>query len=225
MRYYYIYKITLLKGTLKNHYYFGQHITDNINDNYAGSGTLLITYYNKYGKIENETYIKEIISFHHSTEELNIAEANIIGDKYKSDKMCINLCAGGRRPGYSDEFRKKLSESHKGKTPWNKGKHLSEEQKQQISKLKQGNKYHLGHKLSEEQKHNVSIGTIIAMSNPEVRVKISKAKKGKKLSEETKKKMSESHRGKKLSEEAKKKLSDFLTGKHYKIINHKRIYI
>ena len=48
----------------------------------------------------------------------------------------------------------------------------------------------------------------------EIRKKISKAHKGKHLSDETKKKMSESRKGKHFSDETKKKLSESRKGKH-----------
>lgn len=35
-KFYYTYKITLLKGSLAGHYYYGQHRTSNLNDGYAG---------------------------------------------------------------------------------------------------------------------------------------------------------------------------------------------
>ena len=55
MRYYYTYKITCLKGSLKGHYYYGQHTTDNLDDGYCGNGIIIKKYYKKYGVIENVT--------------------------------------------------------------------------------------------------------------------------------------------------------------------------
>lgn len=65
-KYIYTYKITCLKGSLAGHYYFDQHRTNNINDGYIGSGRIIGDYYKKYGKIEHQTYIKEIIAFYNS---------------------------------------------------------------------------------------------------------------------------------------------------------------
>lgn len=50
----------------------------------------------------------------------------------------------------TDEQKKKLSEAHKGKAPWNKGKPMSEETKRKISESNKG-KYH-----SEESKRKMS---------------------------------------------------------------------
>ena len=86
---------------------------------------------------------------------------------------------------HTEEHNKKISESHKGKIPWNKGKEMSEEAKRKSSES------HKGKKMSEEAKRNMS-----------------ESRKGTKLSEETKQKMSESHKGTKLSEESKQKISE-----------------
>lgn len=109
MIYYYIYKITCLCGSFKNHYYLGRHKTKKLNDGYAGSGVKINKYYDKYGKIENKTYIKEILAFYNNDEELTKAEKNFIDDKYITDPMCLNLCEGGLNiSGYS--FSKKQKE-------------------------------------------------------------------------------------------------------------------
>jgi hypothetical protein len=77
----------------------------------------------------------------------------------------------------------------KGRTPWNKGKKLSEETKKKISE-----------KISELQKGK--------KHSEETKKKISESHKGKILSEEHKRKLSESHKGKKFSEETKQKMSE-----------------
>lgn len=131
-------------------------------------------------------------------------------------------------------YSKFMSKLHKNQPSKNKGKKLSEEQKQMLSnahkgkklseshkqKISEGNK---GRKFSEEHKARLrekAIGRVMAEATCK---KISESKKGKKLSEahrakvvnaligrkhsdETKKKISESHKGKKLSEEHKKHL-------------------
>lgn len=121
-KYYYTYKITLLKGSLAGHYYYGQHSTNDLNDGYAGSGHKVIKYYNKYDKIEGVTYKKDIIAFYNNDDELNKAEAELIGDKYNTDPMCLNLKAGGIQAVLSKESRQKISATLNGNCPWNKGK-------------------------------------------------------------------------------------------------------
>ena len=103
----------------------------------------------------------------------------------------------------SEEARRKMSESLKGRIVWNKGKESSEETKQKLSES------HKGIKQSEETRRKNS--------------ESNKGEKnhfyGKHHSEETKQKMSESHRGKnkgnvpwikgkKMSDESKRKISE-----------------
>ena len=45
-KYHYFYKIT---NVINNHYYYGIHSTDDLNDGYMGSGTRLHYAYKKYG--------------------------------------------------------------------------------------------------------------------------------------------------------------------------------
>lgn len=146
--YYYTYKITLLKGTLTGHYYYGQHRTNNLNDNYCGSGRKLKDYYKKYGKVDGETYIKEILAFYNNVDELNKAETELVADKYKTDNLCLNLKSGGIQPGYSVETRNKISKALKGRT-------LSEETKYKLSITHKGKQSWLGMHHSEEAKQKI----------------------------------------------------------------------
>ena len=121
-RFHYIYKITLLCGSKKGYYYFGKRTTrpwqknpSVIDDGYAGSGTVVKNYFNKYGKILNETYIKEIVEFNESFEINSKREKEIIGDRYETDPLCLNLKEGGFGGVYSIETRKKISDALKGK--------------------------------------------------------------------------------------------------------------
>lgn len=187
MKYYYTYKITLLKGSLAGHYYFGQHTTSNLNDGYAGSGRKITDYYKKYGKIEHQTYIKEIIAFYNNLDELNNAEAELIGDKYDTDNMCLNLKAGGNRSLLSAESVKLFSEVKKGNNHPMYGKHHSEETRHKMSEAKKGDKNYLyGKHLSEETKKKLS-------ESHKGRVTWIK---GKHLSEEARQKKSISMKGK-----------------------------
>lgn len=208
MTYFYIYKITLTEGKLKDHYYIGQHKTNNLNDGYKGSGTIVKDYYKKHPN----GYKKEILEWCGNEVDMNYYEDYFVGDKYKTDPMCLNIKPGGNKAGYSEETRKKLSEA-------NKRRKLSEETRKKISEaLKGENNYWYGKKLSEEH-----------------RKKLSEAKKN--ISDEARNKMSESHKGKTspmkgktLSEESREKISEAMKGripwnkgKHWKNIDGKRV--
>jgi hypothetical protein len=141
-KFYYTYKIICLKGSFAGHYYLGQHKTNDLNDGYTGSGTKIQHYFKKYNKIENETYIKQILNFYDNVDELNEAEEILIGDKWKTDPLCLNLCAGGR--GYNMNYKH------------NRKSHIcSEACKQKIGAKNKGNKARLGMKASEETKQKM----------------------------------------------------------------------
>lgn len=148
MKYFYTYKTTLLKGKLKNYYYFGQHTTSDLNDSYCGSGVLIRDYMKKYGAKKNVTYKKEIIQFYNNLDDLNKAEAELIGDKYKTDPMCLNLIAGGNQCGVSIETQQKLKEKRKGRKPA-LGHKCSEEHKQKIREKNLGHKNYMHHQPEE----------------------------------------------------------------------------
>ncbi len=96
--FYYIYKITFLKGFPTGRYYLGKRTFygESIDkDTYTGSGTFCFAYFKKYGTINGETYIKEILEINPSQEINRDREVYWIGDKYKTDPLCMNLVAGG----------------------------------------------------------------------------------------------------------------------------------
>lgn len=148
---YYIYKITCTKGTFKDHFYYGKHQTNNIDDGYKGSGKLLKNYYKKYPN----DYIKEIISYHNSLEELNNAEKLILS-QYLDNKLCLNIQIGGTGGDnytYLSEEEKEIRRKklkNGCKNWWN---NLSEEEKKawgkKMSELQKGKN------LSEEHYKNL----------------------------------------------------------------------
>lgn len=166
MQYHYIYKTTLLLGSLAGKYYIGKRSTDSRRNvlpeedvDYAGSGNVVRRYFKKYGKIPGVTHIKEIIEVNSDKRTNGEREREIIGNLYETDPMCLNEIRGGwgggwYTPGHtvSEETRKKLSEKKKGR-------HLSEEHKQKISLSNKGKKMteETKKRMSEAQKgHTVS---------------------------------------------------------------------
>lgn len=114
----YIYKIHFLCGYPTGRYYIGKH-TGYIDDTYGGSGKFCKAYYNKYGKVKGETYIREILEINPSKEINRDREKMVVGDLWRTDPLCMNQMPGGwgLLPG--------------GDSP-HKGKHLSEEAKEKI---------------------------------------------------------------------------------------------
>lgn len=161
----YIYKITCLCGSLKDHYYIGKHTTKNINDGYAGSGIKIREYYNKYGKVEGKTFIKEILEYNDTPEMNAEREKKIIGSLWIDDPMCLNLMEGGKSSGMKGKkHSQEWLDKRRGQPAWNKGKKASEKAKINQSIAHLGQKaWNKGIPMTEEQK-----------------VKLSKAKKGSK---------------------------------------------
>lgn len=89
MKYFYFYKITNL---INNHFYYGVHITNNLNDGYMGSGKRLKYAIKKYG-IENFT--KEILKYFDSKEEAFEYESEIVNENLVKNNNCYNLTKGG----------------------------------------------------------------------------------------------------------------------------------
>lgn len=90
-KYNYFYKIT---NNLNNHFYYGIHSTDNLEDGYMGSGTRLNYAYKKYG-IENFT--KEILKFFDTREECAEYEAEMVTEELIHNNECYNIVFGGEK--------------------------------------------------------------------------------------------------------------------------------
>jgi group I intron endonuclease len=103
--------------------------------------------------------------------------------------------------GIKDDIRKKMSNRMKG-NKYSVGRILSEETKKKISESNKGKKHNPEtiKKIAEKHRGQKRSG--------ETRLKISEANRRRKLSQETKDKIADAHRGKKHSEEHKQLLSD-----------------
>ena len=73
---------------------------------------------------------------------------------------------GKKRKPYSEDHKRKISEAKKGKPPPNKGKPMSEEQKQLMSKIRTGTK------SSAETRAKISAGGMGRVQSPETREKM-----------------------------------------------------
>lgn len=156
--YYYIYKITILRGRLKDHYYIGQHMTDDLNDGYLGSGRKIKDWFKYKNRIEGIDYIKEILCFCKDWEEMQEMEDFYLGDKWKDEyPECLNLTKGGKQHFCCKETRQKQKDSHKGQIPWHKGK-INVYSEQSINNISIGTSIGIKKWISKNpEKHNKSI--------------------------------------------------------------------
>lgn len=107
--YHYIYRITVDDEKYKNHYYYGKHSTNNLDDGYVGSGI-------KISRLKKKGYtlIKEILVYFNSSEEAFIFEEILVDEEMLSDPFCMNLRTGGGSDyKYTSEARLKMSNSAK----------------------------------------------------------------------------------------------------------------
>ena len=222
---YFIYKTTCI---ITNKFYIGMHGTNNIDDGYYGSGTILRKSIQKHG-IEN--HIREVLEYAKNREELCIAEKRII-QLYKGDPLCTNLADGGiggptmlgknhsntsknkisnslKGRKHTEETKKKIGEASKGRTF-----KLTDETKKHLSAIKKGIPSKLkGVERSEETKKKISDA---AKNRPykkrkpmseETKLKIGNENKRRTLTEAQKMVLSVAHTNKIVSEETKLKLS------------------
>ena len=119
-KYHFIYKTT---NVVTNRYYYGMHSTDNLDDNYLGSGRRLKYSINKHGK---ENHEREIVEFCQDRSSLKKRESELVNLNEIAKKDCMNLMVGGTggfvskeaaRKGakalkikYGDEYKNKLIE-------------------------------------------------------------------------------------------------------------------
>ncbi|TXG80027.1 MAG: hypothetical protein E6R13_08805 [Spirochaetes bacterium] len=149
----YIYKTTC---NVTGRWYVGMHSTNNLDDGYMGSGTVLRRSIRKYG-VENHT--KEILEFLPTREALIIREREIINKELIGDGRCMNLKEGGDGGFISEEQQRHRSKC--GNKRLNELlKNDSHFKLEWLNKMKQGvkNSYSNGRKLNlpcwENKKHS-----------------------------------------------------------------------
>jgi hypothetical protein len=88
-KYNYLYKVTC---KLDDSVYIGVHSTNNLNDGYKGSGTLLRRKIEKHGW---DNFTKEILSHYETRKEVLAAEAEHVNPAFLKLEHVMNLIAGG----------------------------------------------------------------------------------------------------------------------------------
>ncbi len=85
----YLYEI---KNKLNNKIYIGIHSTEDIDDGYMGSGTLIVQSISKYGK---NNFIKTILEYCDNRELLIELEKKIVNKEFVNRRDTYNLVVGG----------------------------------------------------------------------------------------------------------------------------------
>ena len=130
MKYHYVYIIT---NKINHKFYIGKHSTDDLDDGYLGSGTVINKAIQKYG-IEN--FSKRILCFCDSAEDAYKVEEFLVTDNLIKREDCYNIAVGGqggalfKNHHHTEETRLKMSEAKKGKP-------FSEEHKRKLKIARQ----------------------------------------------------------------------------------------
>lgn len=195
---YCIYKITnLINGKT----YVGQHKYKVLNDNYMGSGKYLKRAVKKYG-IEN--FKKDILVFNIIKKDfIDLLEKEYIKFYKNIGKAEYNIADGGQGGNLGPEVCKRISEATKGKEH-----HMSEEWRRRNSES------HKGLPSPNKGKH----------LSDEIKRKISETNKRITHSEEWNKKVAKGLKGHLVSDETRKKKSEAMKGKHWKLVDGKRVW-
>lgn len=161
---YTIYKIT---NTLNGKIYIGKHQTENINDNYFGSGVALNTAIKKYGK---QSFTKEVLFVFDNENDMNSKEREIVTEEFIARRDNYNKAVGGeggsnfKGKKHTDETKLKLSKLSAGRK-------ASIETRQKIS---EGNRRRV---LSEETKRKLSEKAKLRFQTEEAKANHSKLMK------------------------------------------------
>lgn len=194
---YYIYEITnLVNGKT----YIGQHITDNLEDGYLGSGKALKAAIKKYGR---KAFKKEILIFANGSISLNFLEKCLVPLWWAELPTNYNLLEGGGNGArMTAEARKKISMGRKGK----KYGPMPESQRLAMSARMRGKQP--AHLVKLVKENHPRLGKT---HTPETKAKMAAAKLGKKMpprSKEYCEKISQRMRNRVVSEETKRKISE-----------------
>lgn len=176
---YYVYKTTNLTN---DKIYIGYHASDNIEkDNYLGSGYLLKKSIDKYGK---KNFKREILFEFDTQEEATTKEREIVNEEFIARQDTYNICLGGFGGGLPGELNPFYGKTHTEETrkiisEKNKGREITEEIRQKISKaLLESEAFQKSSRSPEKAKkigdaNRASEKHKAAMASPEVRKKIS----------------------------------------------------
>lgn len=203
MVYGYIYKITHIPS---KRYYIGQRkSSEPEKDNYWGSGKAWTKIFKSHPR---EEFVKKILATANSGDELNKLEKKYIGDRFKQDRLCMNLTVGGTQKFGEDNyfFGKHLT---KELNPFY-GKRHTEATKEKLRKI------NTGKKMSKEAREKISLALTGHKFSKEHNEKISKARKGKCwMSLDGRKRVGEANHNRVIKEQTRKKLTQQRKGRKW----------
>lgn len=153
-----LYTIYQTTNLINGKRYIGKHVTENLNDDYIGSGIVLAKSIKKYGR---ENFKKETLFVFDNEEDMNAKEVEIVNEDVILNDDYYNIALGGRggsivlmqgHPLYDstrqkiseaqlrrrDDMSRITSENHKHKRVGMYGKQQSSYQKQVVSALMKG---------------------------------------------------------------------------------------
>ncbi len=140
--------IYLIINNVNGKIYIGQHKSNNLNDYYMGSGSVLHKAFDKYGIDEFEKFLLQFVE---TKEDADKQEIFWISEYKKRGKAEYNLTKGGgggnggankgqkrsdiakihmkeaakkRDHHLTDKQKRQISDTLKGREPWNKGKKM-----------------------------------------------------------------------------------------------------
>jgi hypothetical protein len=131
----YFYKI---ENTVNGKFYYGVHSTNDLNDNYFGSGKRLRFAIKKYGK---ENFIKENLLFFEKFNEALEYELKTVNENLIQDPSCYNLKKGGTggNNGKGEDWYKQHY-STMGKIAWTNSEYKERHRQKQSILWKKLNK-------------------------------------------------------------------------------------
>ena len=211
----YIYKIT---NTVNNKAYIGISVNEpekeRIKRHLSGQGNRIIAMsIKKYGI---DAFAYEILEENVFDELLPEFERAYIAKFNTVSPHGYNLTWGGEvTKKLSPETRRKLSISHKGQNPWNKGKKMPPGYGFRNSEVHKGNTYRKGKTHSTETRRKISKAHTGKKHSDEHRQKISEAYAKRTGLSEAQKRHFERSRGRKHTSESIEKMRENRRGKHF----------
>ncbi len=111
---YLFYTIYQTKNKINGKIYIGKHKTDNLQDDYLGSGVYLRKAIEKYG---SENFERTILHVYNNEDEMNTKERELVNEEFINRADTYNLNVGGYG-GFHFINENKLNNNHKDKVAY-----------------------------------------------------------------------------------------------------------